>query len=49
MANSKTFTASFLKTSISDFTHCCTEPFNCIKKGATASYNMQIIMTKHKL
>ena len=25
----KTFTASFLKTTISDLTHCCTEPFSC--------------------
>ena len=28
MTNLRTFNASFLKTSISDLTQCCTEPFN---------------------
>ena len=38
MTNLKTFNAPFLKTSISDLTHCCTEPFNYMSSQAIIIY-----------
>ena len=40
MTNLKTFTAIFLKTSISDLTHCCTEPFKCVIAPGRLVYDL---------
>ena len=48
MTNLNTFNASCLKTSISDLTHCCTEPFICNQSWLSTSLKLTIMASKLK-